>query len=40
VGSTANIETDILARHVARLVRFGASADASADYSADERTLS
>lgn len=31
VGSTANIETDILARHVARLVRFGA---------ADERTSS
>jgi riboflavin synthase len=31
VGDTANIETDILARHVARLVRFGA---------ADGRTLS
>lgn len=27
VGDTANIETDILARHVARLVRFGATAD-------------
>lgn len=40
VGSTANIETDILARHVARLVRFGARADASGDNSADERTLS
>ncbi len=33
IGSTANIETDILARHVARLVRFGAGADV------DERTL-
>lgn len=31
IGSTANIETDILARHVARLVRFGA---------ADGRTIS
>ena len=27
VGDTANLETDILARHVARLVRFGATAD-------------
>jgi len=27
VGDTANIETDILARHVARLVRFGAVAE-------------
>ena len=27
VGDTANIETDILARHVARLVRFGATTD-------------
>lgn len=27
VGDTANIETDILARHVARLVRFTATAD-------------
>jgi len=27
VGDMANIETDILARHVARLVRFGAAAD-------------
>lgn len=27
VGDSANLETDILARHVARLVRFGATAD-------------
>ncbi|WP_439565321.1 riboflavin synthase [Microcella sp.] len=27
VGDAANLETDILARHVARLVRFGATAD-------------
>ncbi len=27
VGDTANLETDILARHVARLARFGATAD-------------
>jgi len=27
IGDTANLETDILARHVARLLRFGATAD-------------
>jgi riboflavin synthase len=31
VGDTANIETDILARHVARLVRFGANTPANAE---------
>jgi len=31
VGDTANIETDILARHVARLVRFGAAAQGRND---------
>jgi len=45
LGGTANIETDILARHVARLVRFGAHVDANAEATpmgalADERTLS
>lgn len=31
VGGSANIETDILARHVARLVRFGAAAQGRTD---------
>lgn len=43
VGELVNIETDILARHIARLARFGVSAGASSwldDHSSDGRTAS